>query len=132
MLVGVVSKLAVMSDDSEVRVPRRFSAEYKLRILAEIDAATDRGQVGCILRRESLYSSLITQWRRQRDNGALEGLKDRKRGPAGNPVAAELKRLRAENARLSERLGTAEELIDAQGNAFALLCRGRSCQGDSV
>lgn len=121
MLVGAVSKLAGMKDDSEVRVSRRFSADYKLKILAEIDAVTDRGQVGLILRREGLYSSLITHWRRQRDAGALEGLKSRKRGPAGNPVAAELKRLREENARLAERLGTAEELIDAQGNAFALL-----------
>jgi|SRR5690625_1118814 len=121
MPVGVVSKLAVMSDDSEVRVPRRFSADYKLKILAEIDAVADRGQVGLILRRENLYSSLITQCRRQRDAGALEGLKARKRGPAGSPVAAELKRLQAENARLTERLETAEELIDAQGNAFALL-----------
>ena len=74
-----------------------------------------------ILRREGLYSSLITHWRKQRDAGALEGLKGKKRGPAANPVAAELKRLRAENARLTERLGTAEELINAQGNAFALL-----------
>lgn len=121
-----------MSDDSEVRVPRKFAAKYKLEILAEIDAATEPGEVGRILRRENLYSSLITHWRRQRDAGALEGLRNRKRGPAGNPVAAELRRLREENARLAERLGTAEELIDAQGNAFALLCRGRSCQGDSV
>lgn len=110
-----------MKDDSEVRVPRRFSAEYKLKILAEIDAAVEPGDVGRILRREHLYSSLITHWRKQRDAGALEGLKGKKRGPAANPVAAELKRLRAENARLTERLGTAEELINAQGNAFALL-----------
>src|SRR5690625_3832361 len=121
MLVGTMGTLAGMKDESDVGVSRRFCADYKLKVLAEIDAVTDRGQVGLILRRENLYSSLITQWRRQRDAGALEGLKSRKRGPAGNPVAAELKRLREENARLAERLGTAEELIDAQGNAFALL-----------
>jgi len=120
-VVGTVGKLDGMEDDSEVRVPRRFSAEYKLKILAEIDAAVEPGDVGRILRREHLYSSLITHWRKQRDAGALEGLKGKKRGPAANPVAAELKRLRAENARLTERLGTAEELINAQGNAFALL-----------
>lgn len=120
-MVGTVGKLDGMKDDSEVRVPRRFSAEYKLKILAEIDAAVEPGDVGRILRREHLYSSLITHWRKQRDAGALEGLKGKKRGPAANPVAAELKRLRAENARLTERLGTAEELINAQGNAFALL-----------
>ena len=115
MLVGRVSKLVGMKDDSEVRVPRRFSAEYKLRILAEIDAASEPGDVGRILRRDNLYSSLITHWRHQRDAGALAGLKGKKRGPAGNPVTAELKRLRAENARLAERLETAEELINAQG-----------------
>src|SRR5690625_7956814 len=112
MLVGVVSKLEVMKDDSEVRVPRRFSAEYKLRILAEIDAATDRGQVGFILRRERMYSSLITQWRRQRDNNAMEGLKGRKRGPAGNTVVAEVMQVMEENARQAEYLGNAYEVIN--------------------
>lgn len=106
---------------SEVSVPRRFSAQYKLDILAEIEAASEKGQVGRILRREGLYSSLICDWRKQRERGTLEALKATKRGPKTDQVAAENKRLRAQLARLEERLGTAEELISAQGNAFALL-----------
>jgi transposase len=103
---------------------RSWPAEYKLRILAEIDQAAatgERGQVGEICRREGLYSSLISTWRDQRDAGALEGLRDRKPGPKADPARSELVRLRAENTRLAERLATAEELIDAQGKAFALL-----------
>ncbi len=108
---------------SEVSVPRRFSAQYKLGILADIEAATQKGQVGQILRREGLYSSLISEWRRQQERGTLEAMKATKRGPKTDKVATENKRLREQLARLEERLGTAEELISAQGNAFALLQR---------
>lgn len=52
-------------------MPRKFSAKYKLAILAEIEAASEKGQAGRILRREGLYSSLISEWRKQRDRGAL-------------------------------------------------------------
>lgn len=103
---------------------RSWPAEYKLRILAEIEQAAangERGQVGEICRREGLYSSLISTWRNQRDAGALEGLRDRKPGPKADPARGEIARLRGENVRLTERLATAEELIDAQGKAFALL-----------
>jgi transposase-like protein len=72
---------------SEVRVPRSFSAKYKLKVLWEIDAASERGEVGAILRREGLNSSLISSWRRQRDEGALEAMSQRKRGPKGNKLA---------------------------------------------
>ncbi len=103
------------------RARRSWPATYKLEILAEIDAA-DRGEIGAILRREGLYSSLISEWRKQRDRGALEGLRDRRPGPAGkDPVRAELARLRGENAELREHVATCEELIGAQGKAFALL-----------
>lgn len=107
---------------TEVRRARRsWPATYKLDILSEIDGA-DRGEIGAILRREDLYSSLISEWRRQRDRGALEGLRDRKPGPAGtDPVRAELARLRDENVTLRERLATQDELISTQGKAFALL-----------
>jgi transposase len=108
--------------DTEVaRARRSWPATYKLEILAEIDAA-DRGEIGEIMRREGLYSSLISEWRKQRDRGALEGLRDRKPGPAGkDPVKAELARLREENAELRDHVATCEELIGAQGKAFALL-----------
>ena len=109
------------SANSEVRVPRSFSAKYKLAILEEIDAATERGEIGRILRREGLYSSLITTWRRQRNEGALEAMSQKRRGPKVDNVAAENKRLREKLARLEERLDTAEELADAQGKAFTLL-----------
>lgn len=108
--------------DTEVRRARRsWPASYKLKILGEIDAA-ERGEVGAILRREGLYSSLISEWRKQRDRGALAGLADRKPGPVGaDPVRAELARLRDDNAKLREHVTTCEELIEAQGKAFALL-----------
>ena len=102
-------------------MPRTFSAKYKLEILEEIDAASERGEVGRILRREGLYSSLITTWRRQRNEGALDAMNAKKRGPAKNSLAAENKKLREQLARLEERLDTAEELAEAQGKAFALL-----------
>ena len=101
---------------------RRFTAEYKRRIVREADRCTTTGAIGALLRREGLYSSLISEWRKQRDRGALEGLRDRRPGPAGkDPVKAELARLRDENAKLREHVSTCEELIGAQGKAFALL-----------
>ena len=103
------------------RARRSWPATYKLEVLAEIDAA-ERSEIGAIMRREGLYSSLISEWRKQRDRGALEGLRDRRPGPAGkDPVRAELARLREENAGLREHVTTCEELIGAQGKAFALL-----------
>jgi transposase-like protein len=108
--------------DTEVRRARRsWPATYKLEILTEIDAA-ERSEIGAIMRREGLYSSLISEWRKQRDRGALEALAERRPGPAGkDPVKAELARLRDENAGLREHVATCEELIGAQGKAFALL-----------
>lgn len=68
-----------------------------------------------------MYSSLISEWRKQRDRGALAALQGKQRGPKVDALAADNKRLREQNARLTQRLCTAEELIEAQGNAFALL-----------
>ena len=112
----------VRPTQTEVRRARRsWPATYKLQILAEIDAA-ERSEIGEIMRREGLYSSLISEWRKQRDRGALEGLRDRRPGPAGkDPVKVELARLREENEQLREHVATCEELIGAQGKAFALL-----------
>jgi transposase-like protein len=104
----------------DVLQPQRRDLAGTLEILAEIDAA-QRGEVGAILRREGLYSSLIAEWRKQRDRGALAGLRDRKPGPKADPVNAESARLREENAGLRERVATCEELIATQGRAFALL-----------
>ncbi len=108
--------------DPEVRPERRsYPAKYKLRILAELDAADSKSARGEIMRREGLYSSLISAWREQRDQGALEAMKAKKPGPKTDPVKAENARLRARVAELESKLETAEELIDAQGKVSALL-----------
>lgn len=109
--------------DPEVRPPRRsYPPRYKLEILAEIDAAQGRGAVGEILRREGLYSSLVSEWRKQRDRGALEAMSGRQPGRKGaDPVVAENARLRDRVGKLEDQLATAEELIDAQGKVSALL-----------
>ena len=106
--------------------PRRrtFTVQTKLRVLAETDAAADVGGIGAILRREGLYSSILTDWRRLRDSGALGALTPAKRGPKRavlNPLAAELARARRENARLGRRLEHAEAIIEVQKKVAALL-----------
>jgi len=102
-------------------VRRRFTAEYKLSILAEIDAATEPGSVGAILRRERLYSSHLVDWRRARDRGALEALARPSGRPKPNPLAKEVERLRRENDRLTARLSSAERIIEIQGKVSELL-----------
>lgn len=110
--------------DPEVRPVRQsYPAAYKLKVLAELDAADSKSARGEIMRREGLYSSLISAWRDQRDQGALAAMKARKPGPKGDPVRAENSRLREHVAELEDRLATAEELIDAQGKVSALLSR---------
>jgi transposase-like protein len=94
-------------------VRRRFSAEYKLRILQAAQNCSS-GELGALLRREGLYSSHLTIWRRQREAGQLAGLTPKKRGPKPDPQAAELARLQRENERLQTRLQQAEAIIDAQ------------------
>jgi transposase len=106
--------------------PRRrtFTVQTKLRVLAETDGAADVGGIGAILRREGLYSSTLTDWRRQRDSGALGALRPTKRGPksaARNPLAAELAQAKRENARLERRLEHAEAIIGIQKKVAALL-----------
>ncbi len=99
--------------------PRRrtFTAKEKLRILQEADDATGAGEVGALLRREGLYSSALTDWRRQRDAGILTGLTPARRGPKASephPLAAELAKSQQENARLRLRLERAEAIIALQ------------------
>ena len=99
--------------------PRRrtFSATAKLRILEGTDRAADTGGIAAILRREGLYSSALSEWRRQRDAGAFEALKPLRRGPkpeVPQPADADLGQLRRENARLRQRLEHAEAIIGIQ------------------
>jgi transposase-like protein len=105
--------------------PRRrtVTAAEKLRILRQVDEAGPGG-IGAILRREGLYSSLLTDWRRQRDAGAYEALKAVKRGPKVEPIhplAAEHARLLHDNGRLTLRLQRAEAIIDIQKKVALLL-----------
>ena len=100
---------------------RRFTAEYKLRILREADACKGDGDLGALLRREGLYSSHLTTWRRQRDEIAKAGLKARKRGPKSKAVDPRVKQLERENDRLKQRLEQAETIIAFQKKLSKLL-----------
>jgi transposase-like protein len=109
---------------SEKARRRRFTAEYKLRILKQADAFTEAGSLGALLRREGLYSSNLTTWRHQRDRGALSALTPRKRGRKElvlDPHKAENETLRKENDRLTNRLRQAEIIIDVQKKISAIL-----------
>ena len=99
---------------------RRFTAEYKLRVLQEADRCPS-GELGALLRREGLYSSHLTTWRRQRETGALTALAAKKRGPKVDRQAEELARLRREMAKLQTQLQRADLIIDAQKKLLVLL-----------
>ena len=99
---------------------RTYTARYKLDVLAEYERLDKAGK-GALLRREGLYTSLISAWREQRDKGALEAL-SAARGPKPlDPATAENERLAAENARLSVELDKARQVIRVQGELSALL-----------
>ena len=111
-------------EGSERPKRRTFTAQQKLRILEETDRATGGGEVGAILRREGLYSSSLTDWRRQRAAGTLTALTPAKRGPkpeAANPLAAELAAERRKTAALQRRLDQAEAIIAVQKKVSELL-----------
>jgi transposase-like protein len=113
-----------LNEVSERPVRRRFSAEYKLRILAEAEVCSESGQLGELLRREGLYSSHLSMWRKQRDEGVLAGLKPKRRGrkaKSKNPLADENARLQRENERLKEKLRQAELIIDVQKKVAEIL-----------
>jgi transposase len=121
----VVAAPAAASPELSARPRRRsFTAQDKLRILADIDRAAETGGIGAILRREGLYSSALTDWRRQRDAGAFAALVPAKRGPKAakpNPLTVELALLQNDNARLSLRLTRAEAIIELQKKVAELL-----------
>jgi transposase len=102
---------------------RSFPADYKQRILLEADQAKGSGGVGALLRREGLYSSLVTTWRRERAIGVRQALAPQKRGPKSkrDPVQEEIQKLHKENQRLTEQLRKAEIVIDVQKKVGALL-----------
>jgi transposase-like protein len=99
---------------------RRFTAEYKLRILQAADRCAE-GELGALLRREGLYASHLTIWRKQRETGQLAALAPKKRGRKTDPQAEELARLQRENSKLQNRLDRAELIIDAPKKLLVLL-----------
>jgi transposase len=117
--------LATRIPDPEV-VPkakrRQYTAEYKLRIVREADVCTEPGQIGSLLRREGLYSSYLSKWRQQQEEGQLQALSSKKRGrKPEDPSVEELAQLQRENERLRARLEQAEIIIDVQKKLSKLL-----------
>jgi transposase-like protein len=109
---------------SEKAVHRHFTAEYKLNILRQVEGCRQKGEIGALLRREGLYSSHLTTWRRQRDGGILSALKPKQRGRKAKPVhplQAEVNQLRKENTQLQRRLKKAELIIDIQKKISQML-----------
>ncbi len=121
------AKLTVAHPNPEVpdkAVRRRFTAEYKLRILTLADACTGRGSMGALLRREGLYASNLNTWRTQRERGVLSALTPKKRGrkeSVRNPLIAENEKLRRDNERMTNRLRQAEIIIDIQKKVSEIL-----------
>ena len=117
--------LSAFPDSEVIARPRRrhFTAEYKRSILDQADAAQDSGTIGLLLRREGLYSSHLTTWKRQRKQGLMDALTPKKRGPkvVVSPLVKENRELQAANVRLTKKLKNAELIIAVQKKVAALL-----------
>ena len=102
---------------------RRFPAAYKARIVEQAEQCTELGEIGALLRREGLYSSQLAKWRKQYRVGALQALRDDKRGRKAtrHPLEDENERLRKRNERLAHRLEQAEAIIEIQKKVAAML-----------
>ncbi len=103
---------------------RKFTAKYKLSILSQTDSCSEPGQIGALLRREGLYSSHLTTWRRQKEEGLLDALSPKKRGrkkKPTNPLADKVARLEKDNRRLQQKLKQAELIIEAQKKMSEIL-----------
>jgi transposase len=111
---------------------RRFSASYKQRILSEYEGLGKAGK-GALLRREGLYSSLISEWRKQRDQGAMAGLAQKRGRPETDPREREVVRLRKELAHVERELDKARKVIEIQSKLSALLegLAAESADGES-
>jgi transposase len=126
-LAGASTHLVNSAPDPEVsekRPRRKFTAKYKLRILAEADVCTQPGQMGALLRREGLYSSNLTTWRQQREKGILQAMTPKKRGrkqKVKNPLAKKVAQLEKQNRRLQQKLKKADLIIEAQKKMSEIL-----------
>lgn len=127
LLAGNLKSPAIAAPDPEVpeKKPRRvYTAKYKLQILAKADKCTEPGQLGSLLRREGLYSSNLTAWRRQKEQGMLDALSPKKRGPekvTKNHLAQLVARLEKENRQLKLQLKKAETIIEVQKKISEIL-----------
>ena len=124
LMAAKVASLASKPDpEVSARTRRRtYTGEYKLKILDEVDASTERGGVAAILRREGLYGSHLAAWRKELRKGGVGALgKQRGRKSTKSPFADEVERLRKENAKLARRLAQAETIIDVQKKVASLL-----------
>lgn len=116
------SLLAPKTANGKRAARRIFTNDYKLSVLAEYDRCSEPGEKGALLRREGIYSSIITDWRRQHREGTLVVTEGRaSEGGRGAPSASEIARLRRENERLKLKLAKAEAIIEVQGKVQALL-----------
>lgn len=132
-MTNTATKIITLANDQNQRpdpeVPeqaqrRRFSAAYKLQILEESDRCTGPGEIGALLRREGLYSSILSTWRKQRQEGTLAALSSRKQGRKPvpiNPLSDRVKQLERENASLRRKLTQAETIIEVQKKISGLL-----------
>jgi transposase-like protein len=125
---GIGMKKVVNLGNSEVNVARpkrrRFTADYKIRILAEAEACKGTGQVAAMLRREGLYYSTLKDWRDARAAGGLNALEPARTGPRPkerNPLEAELKQVQKEKKALERRLKRAELMLEIQKKASELM-----------
>ena len=116
-------RVASAPDPELVERPRRrrFSAEYKLRVVREADACSKPGEIGALLRREGLYTSHLSTWRKQRDAGGLKALAKRRGPRAVDPRDAQITSLRRRAERAETELEKARRVIEVQGNVSALL-----------
>jgi transposase-like protein len=103
---------------------RRFTAEYKQKVLREADNCRQSGEIGALLRREGLYWSNLTHWRRQRESGELAGLTAKRRGPQRrekNPLAERVQELERDNLQLKRRAQRAEGIVELQKKVSEIL-----------
>ncbi len=126
-MMGTMDVMPLSTSEVEVMAKptrRRYSAEYKVRILREVEACSRPGEIGALLRREGLYSSNLTAWRKQREKREMEGQSQKRRGPLpkeNNPLADKVKALERETARLRARAERAEGLVELQKKVSEIL-----------
>ena len=123
---GVSGNGAGAAGQADPEVPakakrRKFTTEYRLKILREADRCKGPGEIGALLRREGLYSSLLSTWRQQREKGALAAMRSVRRGPKPKAMDPRVKQLEKENAQLQRRLKQAEAIIEVQKKVAEIL-----------